>query len=50
MSCYFVLLGFPGIAINQEPTDHIHIRILQTMFSGLLLAMGLGSRREDRYV
>ena len=36
--------------IPRDPNDHINIRILQTMISGIPLILGLGSRVSDPYV
>ena len=38
------------VAPVRGPKDHINIRILQTMISGIPLILSLGTRMSDRYV
>ena len=40
----------PGTSATRGPKDHINIRILQTMISGIPLILGLGTRMSDPYV
>ena len=36
--------------VIRGPKDHINIRILQTMISGIPLMLGLGTRMSDAHV
>ena len=39
-----------GIFLNGGPKDHINVRILQTMVSGIPLVEGPGTGMQDPYV
>ena len=39
-----------SLGLIRGPKDHINIRILQTMISGIPLVLGLGTRMSDPYV
>ena len=38
------------LAISRDPKDHINIRLLETMISGIPLLASLGTRMSDPYV
>ena len=42
--------AFKGLGLGRGPKDHISIRILQKMVSGMPLMLGLGARMSDPYV
>ena len=59
MSCLAVLASFVNEspkdsllarAVNRGPKEHINMRILQTMISGIRRILGLGTRMSDPYV
>ena len=41
--------GLRKASIVRSPKDHINIRILQTIISGIHLVLGLGPRMSDAY-